>query len=74
MTLRCVKWDNDCLRAAVKVYTLVKDSDSVLSLLYRFTIRQVVQILKVRECCIISVVLDKLKYTNSSATIQQYIF
>lgn len=47
MTLQCVKWDNDCLQAAVKVYTLVKDSDNVLSLLYRFTIRQVVHILKV---------------------------
>jgi len=32
MTLQCVKWDNDCLQAAVKVYTLVKDSDYVLSL------------------------------------------
>ncbi len=65
------KWDNDCLQAAIKVYTLVKDN--VHSLLYRFTIRQVVHLLKVRQSCIISVplvlVLDRLEYKTSKRNI-----
>lgn len=74
ITLQCVKWDNDCLQAAIKVYTLVKDSDNVHSLLYRFTISQVVHLLKVRQSCIISVplvlVLDRLEYKILKATLQ----